>query len=381
MKSDTHSEYDMSFILPRLTGIASLAIYANAADTVGEALERIADAARDLVGAKYAALGIPNSSGGLRHFRFSGVDEETVNQIGALPQGRGLLGAIIRELKPIRLEEMQSDPRFVGFPANHPEMTRFLGVPIIVGQNLYGMLYLTDKISGLPFTEEDQQVIEIVAGYAALVIAGAQLRDRERRLTKMEERERIGMELHDGIIQSLYAVGMYLELMRSSESLRPDDLTQVLRDLDHVITDIRKYIQDLKIHDGALKPLGDCIEDLVQRLHVPSTLEIKVSSEDGEILLPPAIHEAVCQMANEAISNVVRHANATNLNITISKMDSWLRVTFADNGQGFDTIHMNAFPGLGLRNMLKRAELNNGNVQISSQIGAGTRIMLDIPIP
>jgi GAF domain-containing protein len=177
------------------------------------------------------------------------MDTEAANKIGHLPRGRGLLGAIMQEREAIRLERMQDDPRSSGFPPHHPHMERFLGVPILVGDHLFGMLYLTDRIDGKPFNDQDQWLIETIAGYAALAIAGVELREQQRRVALLEERDRISMELHDGVIQSLYAIGMYLELIRTSETLKPSDLTQATRDLDSVITDIRSYIQNLKARE------------------------------------------------------------------------------------------------------------------------------------
>ncbi|MBK8021471.1 MAG: GAF domain-containing protein [Chloroflexi bacterium] len=379
MKSDTSSVYDMSFILPRLTGIATRAMFATEADTVAETLERIADAARELVGAHYAALGIPNSTGGIRHFRFSGIDPDTVSKIAHLPEGRGLLGAIIRELKPIRLDKMQDDPRSSGFPAHHPMMTSFLGVPIIVGENLYGMLYLSDKINGKPFTAEDQQIVEVIAGYAALSISSAQLRDRERQLSRLEERERIGMELHDGVIQTLYAVGMYIELIRTSDRVRPDDLSQIMHDLDNVITDIRRYIQGLRSSDGMSKPLGDCLHELLGRLHIPPNLNVAIHDSENHPILQQSTYESICQMANEVISNVVRHAQAESLHITVKNSSSETQIVFEDDGIGFDVDNIENVEGLGLRNLKKRAALNHWNVEISSVLGRGTRIVLTLP--
>ncbi|MCA9915565.1 MAG: GAF domain-containing protein, partial [Anaerolineae bacterium] len=165
--------------------------------------------------------------------------------IDHLPVGHGLIGAIMQERKTIRLESMQDDPRSVGFPSDHPEMKSFLGVPIIVGEQLYGMLYLSDKEDGTAFNDEDQLLIETLAGYAALAIATAEIRQQHNRLRILEERERIGMELHDGIIQSLYGIGMVVDMMRRNESkISPEKLQPVVESLNNVIDDIRHYITD-----------------------------------------------------------------------------------------------------------------------------------------
>jgi len=379
VNSDARSIYDMTFILSSLKAIASAAMYATEADTLDGTFERIATIARDLVGARYAALGIPNGKGGLEHFRFAGIDPTLVEKIGDPPKGQGLLGAIIQERRAIRLDNMQDDPRSIGFPNHHPEMSRFLGVPIIVSNKLYGMLYLTDKINGEIFTEQDQQIVETVAGYAALAIAGAQLREGERRLAQLEERERIGMELHDGVIQSLYAVGMYIELQRSAPQIPGQNLAHIVHDLDSIISDIRKYIQNLKPNDEATQPLEHCFRDLITRLHVPSTLAIDIVTE-SPIRLDENVYEAVCQMANEAISNVIRHANATQLTIAIASENNCVRVTFEDNGTGFDSTEIRSSSGLGLHNLQRRAELNKGTLVVESTKGKGTRIELKMPL-
>ncbi|MCC6805187.1 MAG: GAF domain-containing protein, partial [Anaerolineae bacterium] len=274
-------------ILSRLKTIASSVIYAAGADTLGEVLERLADAARELVAARYAALGIPDGRGGLEYFEFAGMEAEAANMIGHLPQGRGLLGAIMEERQPIRLENIQADPRSVGFPPNHPDMERFLGVPILVGDHLFGMLYLTDRIDGEPFSEQDQWLIETIAGYAALAIAGVELRDQQRRVALLEERERISMELHDGVIQSLYAIGMYLELARTSDALKPNDLSQAINDLDSVITDIRSYIQNLRAREHQAHSLEDRLHEIIKRLHPPTTMNVIVEPIREDVNLTP----------------------------------------------------------------------------------------------
>ena len=164
-------------------------------------------------------------------------------------------------------------------------MERFLGVPILVGDHLFGMLYLTDRVDGKPFSEQDQWLIETTAGYAALAIAGVELREQQRRVALLEERDRISMELHDGVIQSLYAIGMYLELMRTSEAVKPEDLTEAIHNLDTVITDIRSYIQNLKARERQAQSLEDSLREIVKRLHVPPTLNVIIEPIQEEVVL------------------------------------------------------------------------------------------------
>ena len=183
--SDESSQNDMPLLLSRLKGIAQTVIYAAGADTLGEVLERLADAARDLVGARYAALGIPDGRGGLEFFEFTGMDTETRQHDRA---SAARARAARRDHAGTRADPPGTHagrPALVGLSAASPAMERFLGVPIIIGNHLFGMLYLTDRIDGKPFTEQDQWLIETTAGYAALAIAGVELREQQRRVARL----------------------------------------------------------------------------------------------------------------------------------------------------------------------------------------------------
>lgn len=379
--SDEYSQNDMPYLLSRLKAIASTVMYAAGGETLGEVLERLADSARDLVQARYAALGIPDGRGGLEYFEFSGMSAEAANRMAHLPRGRGLLGAIMQEREPIRLERMQDDPRSVGFPPHHPRMERFLGVPILVGDHLFGMLYLADRVDGQPFTEQDQWLIETTAGYAALAIAGVELREQQRRVALLEERDRIAMELHDGVIQSIYAIGMYLELVRTSGNVKQEDLTEAIHSLDAVITDIRAYIQNLKARERQAHSLEDRLHEIVKRLHVPTTLNVVIAPIQATVVLPPTAFEAVCQMANEALSNVIRHANAQHVHISAEQTEHAFTMVISDDGKGFNPQQTTSDEGgLGLRNMQQRARLYGGDVSIESTPENGTRVRLTIPV-
>jgi signal transduction histidine kinase len=139
-------------------------------------LQRLVETAADLTGARYAALGVLDPSGEqLEHFVTTGIDEETRAAIGDLPRGRGILGVLIRDPKPLRLSDLRQDPRSVGFPPHHPEMHSFLGVPVNLRGVVYGNLYLTEKDGGLDFDEEDQAAVLLLAAQAAVAIENARL--------------------------------------------------------------------------------------------------------------------------------------------------------------------------------------------------------------
>lgn len=378
-QQDILQQDQVSSILNRLKQIADAVMYAAEADTLGEVLERIAEVSRDIVGARYAALGVPDGRGGLQYFKFSGLPQDIVSVIGHLPEGKGLLGAIMKERQPIRLDHIADDPRSVGFPPGHPEMDRFVGVPIMTGDNLFGMLYLTDALDGEPFTEQDQWLVETIAGYAALAISGALLREQGEKLALLEERERISMELHDGVIQSLYAIGMQLELMRVTQSATPEALSAVMQNLNIVIEDIRRYIMNLKTHSARDKTAQQCLEEVVSRLHIPDDLHVEVKAAEEPMPFTEATSEAMCMMAHEALSNVIRHAGATRVTMTTHETPRTYTLEITDDGIGFDANQANS-TGLGLRNIMRRARIHGGNVVIDSAPGRGTSIRISLPV-
>jgi len=376
---DKLHEKDMTFLLSRLKPIIASVMYAAEAETVGDTLERIADLARELIRARYAALGIPDGYGGLEFFMFSGIDPSMEQVIGHLPEGRGLLGTLMRDREPIRLLHIKDHPDSIGFPAHHPQMDSFLGVPIIAREHLFGILYLCDRLDGQPFSEEDQWLIETLAGYAALAIAGARLRETSQRLTQLEERERIGMELHDGIIQSLYAIGMQIELLRITVPTRESDLLSVMHNLNTVIEDIRAYILNLKSSQDTAKSIRSCIDSVLGRLYISPTLRVTIEAPDTPMPFSPTVSEAICQMVMEAISNVVRHAEATTLKIGVRQEHSAFVLTLTDDGRGFN-LEQVGDTGLGLHNIQRRAQLNGGSLEIVTAPGQGTRLTLTLPI-
>lgn len=378
MPSDNHHDNSVPDILASLQSITSSVMYAAEAGSLEQTLERIAQVAQELVQARYAALGVPDGHGGMRYFKVAGMTPEQVQRVGHLPVGRGLLGAIMREQRTLRLADMHSDPRAAGFCPVHPRMTSLLGVPIQVGGQLFGSLYLSDRVDGQPFDDTDQQLIEVLAGYAALAIAGAQLGEQQSRLALLEERERIGMELHDGVIQSLYAIGMHLDLLRSADSVHKGDLHSIISGLNGVIDDIRRYIFNLKADQH--HTIYSYFSDLVTRLHIPQHITVEINAPDQPPPFISATFEAICQIANEALSNAVRHAHASHITISTQLDQRLFQIVITDDGQGFDLATVRSHNGLGLRNIHQRALLYGGQVNIETAPGAGTRLTITIPV-
>lgn len=370
-------------VLTQLKEIANAVLFATEASELESVLQRIAEIACDLSRTRYAALGVPDGSGGLRFFRTVGMTPEEIAMMEHYPHGHGLIGAIMRERQTIRLERMQDDPRSVGFPQHHPVMVSLLGVPIQLADRLYGMFYLCDRSDGLPFDESDQLLMETLAGYAALAISSAEVSQQRHRLTLLEERERIGMELHDGIIQSLYGIGMQVDLLRSqNESILANELTPVIDNLNNVIEDIRSFILDLRHRGDRKTSVRKRLEQVMTRMHLPNTLSIRLEAPEALPPFSPVVFESICLIVNEALSNVARHANATEVHLKCVQDRSWFTLQIRDNGQGFDgTIDpTNERSGLGLHHMQRRARLYGGDLTVESQRGQGTQITIRIPL-
>jgi signal transduction histidine kinase len=159
-----------------LRSVVDAAIAVTSELSIEAVLQRIVEAAAELTEAQFAALGVIDQSGtGLENFVTTGLDDETIRRIGDLPRGRGILGVLIRDAQPLRLTEIGADPRSVGFPPNHPPMKSFLGVPILLRGVAYGNLYLTEKARSEEFTEEDQELVQMLAAQAAVAIENARL--------------------------------------------------------------------------------------------------------------------------------------------------------------------------------------------------------------
>ena len=181
----------------RLRALVDVGIALSSELSLDALLQRTLETAAELTGARYAALGVIDKTGqALERFLTTGIDAQTHAAIGDLPRGRGILGVLIREAHPLRLHDIADDPRSVGFPPNHPPMKSFLGVPIVLRGIAYGNLYLTEKAGGREFTDEDQELSQLVAAQAAVAIENARLYESSTRwLRQLESLNEIGNAL------------------------------------------------------------------------------------------------------------------------------------------------------------------------------------------
>lgn len=349
-------------------------------------LQNIADIARSMVGAKYAALGVPSRDGtGLRAFIASGIEKQLAVQIDHEPHGRGLLGALLHVDHPIRLDDLSSDPRSSGFCGNHPTMTTFLGVPIIGRNNQrLGNLYLSDRIDGKPFDEVDENLVVLFASFAAIAIENSQLHQQLQAAALRNERDRISMELHDGIIQEIYAVGMKLEILRGMMNMDDtghNQFLQIVSNLNSIIENIRLYIRDLNQADVVQAvSFQQQIENLVMHFRAFSGVAVNLVLPDTLPNLTDNQRHSLAQVIREALANIARHAHATTAGIEMRVEDEELYLTIEDNGIGMDTAKVHDDNHFGLGNMEQRIRRLRGFMNIMSAPNEGTRIQIIIPI-
>src|SRR5215204_2420053 len=175
-------------------------------------LQRLVHAARELGGARYAALGVPDGEGAFARFITSGMSEALIAAMGPLPRTHGLLGAMLESPEPYRVDDIHTDPRFRGWwPSAHPDMRSFLGVPVVARGRVLGAVYLTEKEDAPAFSDDDERVIGLLAAHAAIAIENARLYERSRELSIVEERNRLARELHDSVTQRLFGVVLAAE--------------------------------------------------------------------------------------------------------------------------------------------------------------------------
>jgi signal transduction histidine kinase len=506
-------------------------------------LRRIVQAAIDLVNARYGALGVIGADGTLTRFVNVGIDDRTRDLIGPLPTGRGVLGVVIEENKPLRLDDLSQHPMSIGFPPNHPPMKTFIGVPVRNRGETYGRLYLTEKRGGAGFTEDDEVVLQALAGAAGVAIENARLYEATRRrqrwleatgevtaellggtdtgealrliasraqelsnadytlialpedpdadptqvaelvvavsvgvdsdrltsrvpvagstmgavftdhlprnvtklaydladqfgpalalplgageaisgvlltvrlpdatgfddqelqlvstfadqaalalqraenqvaqreLEVLADRERIARDLHDHVIQRLFGVGLAMQSThrREKSPRQAARLTEHIDQLHDVIQEIRTTIFDLQADAGGGKKLRNVLQELITELTEDAPVRSTIRISGPLDVLPPALAQHTQAVVREAVSNAVRHANATEVMITVSVGDD-LVIEVDDNGRGIpDTVAKS-----GLHNLADRATESGGSCTVTPNKDGGTRFLWTAPLP
>ena len=515
-------------------------------------LQKIVETVAELTGAQYAALGVIDPSGlALERFVVTGIDADTQSAIGDPPHGRGILGALIHDAKPLRLDNLADDPRSVGFPPNHPPMGTFLGVPILLRGVAYGNLYLTEKEGGGPFTDEDEELVQLLSAQAAVAIENARLyeaatrwlkqleslneiasalvsevdiarvldlvasrlreliharivlivlpasdgklviratdgegtdellgtrldpsysksgrvlerrrservdsliddiemdqdagrkmgartglfvplllrdraigvisaHDREsadarftdedvrlaeafaaraavavdlservatdalRRVVSAQEleRKRLARELHDETGQALTSI--LLGLKGVEDATDPDDFAKAAGELRELVVatlqDVRRLAVELR--PKALDDFGlvAAIERLVETFREQTGIEVDLEPRLGEARLPAEVETTLYRITQEALTNVVKHAQARHVSIVLTRRNGAVAAVIEDDGRGFDEAGSN---GLGLLGMRERVGLVGGRLEVESSSGSGTTLSIEVPV-
>jgi signal transduction histidine kinase len=350
---------------------------------VDAVFQDVVDCACELTGARYGALAVFDAHGRIVKFVTHGLSEADRDRIGAPPEGLGILGWLRDLDEPLRLGDLAAHPRSVGFPQDHPRMKTFLGAPIRYVDQKLGNIYLTDKERGEDFTPEDESLLVLFAAQAAMAIRNAELHRRIQDLALIEERDRIGMDLHDGVIQSLYATGLRLESCR--EDLEEGDpktaaeLTKAIEQLNQVIGDIRSYIFRLQPGVLANADLAGAIGALLHELKVNALSEVELREAPGACRgLSGEQTNALFLIAQEALTNVRKHARASRVSAHLDRQANVLVMKIRDDGAGFDPACANS--GHGLRNMRERVEKLGGTFALQSRPGAGSEVTVTLSI-
>jgi signal transduction histidine kinase len=348
---------------------------------VVDVLRRIIEAATELVEARYGALGVLDEAGTrLAQFITVGIDDEQRREIGPLPEGHGILGLLIVEPRPLRLPDLREHPESFGFPDNHPPMRSFLGVPILVRGQVFGNLYLCDKTNGDPFTDIDEELVIALAGAAGIAIDNARLHARVADLALFEDRERIARELHDTVIQRLFATGLTLQatvrLVERPEVV--DRLLAMVEDLDETVRHVRSAIFEL--HTARLP--GDSLRQAVLTLCAESSRTLGFEPRvdfDGAVdsAVDEPVAEQVLAVLQEALSNVTRHAAASRVDVSVATAGGELVVTVTDDGRGL-TETMSG--GRGLENIRARAKRLGGEAAWEAPPAGGTTLRWRVPL-
>ncbi|MFC7917716.1 GAF domain-containing sensor histidine kinase [Streptomyces sp. NPDC057386] len=355
---------------------------------VRDVLKTIVASARELLDAQYAALGVPDDHGGFAQFVVDGVSDEQWRAIGPLPRQHGILAAMLQEARVERLADVRQDPRFEGWPAAHPDLSDFLGLPVRDGEEVIGALFLANKNcprqnGTCGFTAEDEALLGILAQHAAIALTNARLYERSRELTIAEERSRLAHELHDAVSQKLFSLRLTAQ---AAARLVDRDPVRAKGELHQVAQLAAEAADELRAAVVELRPAALDEDGLVATLRTQTQVLDRAHSARvtftarGIRALPAAQEEAVLRVTQEALHNALRHSGADHVEVTLERAGAGAVLRVTDDGSGFDPQAVRrAGRHLGLVSMRDRASGVGGRLTVESAPGKGTVIELEVP--
>jgi signal transduction histidine kinase len=358
--------------------------------SVRDVLQVIVRSARSLVGARYAALGVPDEYDSFAEFVVDGISDAEWQAIGPLPRRHGMLGVLLTEGKPERLADIRKDPRFEGWPSAHPKMSHFLGVPVRDGDRVLGIIFAANKTSaaaaGRGFTERDEEILSLFAAHAAIALTNARLYERSRELSVMQERSRLARDLHDAVTQKLFSIRAHARAAAVLAAREPVDAARVRAEIEVVgelgaeaHAELRAVIDGLAPPDLEAAGLAESLRRyavLAGRAHgVPVTF-----TADCLPALNPHAEAALYRVAQEALHNALRHSGGSGIKVSLARTGRQVVLEVSDDGHGFAASQTasTASPGLGLASMRERAAAAGGALTIRSG-GTGTVVRMTVP--
>ena len=362
--------------------------------SVRDVLQVIVRSARSLVGARYAALGVPDDGDSFAEFVVDGISSAEWQAIGPLPRRHGMLAVLLDEGKPERLADIRADPRFEGWPSAHPQMSHFLGVPVRDGDRVLGIIFAANKTSaaaaGHGFTERDEEILSLFAAHAAIALTNARLYERSRELSVMQERSRLARDLHDAVTQKLFSIRAHARAAAVLAARDPVDAARVRAEIEVVgalgaeaHAELRAAIDGLAPPDLEAAGLAESLRRyavLAGRAH-----GVPVTFTAGDLpALGPRAEAALYRVAQEALHNALRHAGASGVRVALSKALSkapskaprQVVLEVSDDGHGFAPEAPSG--GLGLASMRERAAAAGATLTIRSG-QQGTLVRMTVP--
>lgn len=367
---------------------------------VERTLERIVETAREVTRARYGACGVPGETGFL-HFVHRGMDAAETEKIGAPPMHVGLLGTLLHGSESIRIDRLHEHAESSGYPSGHAPMSTFLGVPIQHQARTIGSIYLTEKADGLPFTEEDQAAVEVLARFAGIALANAyehlgtseelqersneleaantKLRDLSGRVMSMLETERrvVAQELHDGIGQLLAGAILGINAWKSGQT-DPDTAFEMLESvMREAVGEVRRISHGLR--PAVLDELGPeaAIRTVVKQMSPEWADRFSLQIHGARRRIHEDVETTLFRIAQESLTNVVRHSGANEVVVDIEYLAESVRMMVRDDGVGIDPAA--GGDGIGITGMRERALLVNGTLSIESAPGKGTTVTFEAP--
>ena len=345
-----------------------------------QVLHRVLRSARKMAGARYAALGVPDGSDGFQLFLTEGISERQAERIGTLPRRHGVLGVLLHDSRPIRLDDIAHHPEFSGYPEHHPRMGDFLGVPIRHRGEALGNLYLSGSRAG-SFSRDDERLVEHLAAYAGVAIANARLYARSQELTLMQERARVAQELHDSVSQTLFSMVFQARAagLRARDEVDRAAMVQLEQQAAGALQEMRSLVHELRPktleRDGLAEALHDHVAGVL-RLH---DVDIDLCVERGAGLTLDQEH-ALLRIAQEALHNALRHAPGAPVRVLLRWTDRAVRLEVADRGPGFEPSRLpRTEHRMGMAGMRERAAAAGGRFQLRTRPGRGCLVRVTVP--